>query len=74
MKSPKPKKIDKKELTFNEAITKLLTGKSITKLEWGDKEYHVLLMNERLTLHKPDGYHDWIVSEADMRGTDYVIL
>lgn len=74
MKSPTPKKTKKKQLTFPEAIIELLTGKSITKLEWGDKEYHALLKDERLTLHKPEGYFDWIVSEADMRGDDYVIL
>ena len=75
MKSPVPEKKQKKELDFTEAMQEVLTGKSITKLEWGSKKYHALLKDEYLTLHKPDGkYYNWLISEGDMRGDDYVVL
>ena len=76
MESPKPKPVKtKKQLNFSEALEQILLGKSVTKKEWGDKKYHVLLAEEHLRLHKPDGkYYDWILTEADMRGDDYVLL
>ena len=75
MKSPVPKTKPKIELEFTEAIKELLTGKSITKLEWGSKKYHALLKDKHLMLHKPDGkYYNWILSEGDLRGDDYVVL
>jgi hypothetical protein len=75
MKSPTIKKEKKKELNFSEAITEILTGKSVTKLEWNDKKYHALLVAGRLMLHKPDGQcYEWVLSEADLRGDDYVCL
>ena len=74
-KSPKPPVKAKTTLDFMEALTEVLKGKSITKLEWDDKQYYGILVNERLTLHKPDGKnYDWIVSEGDMRGDDWIIL
>lgn len=74
-KSPKPTKEIKKELTFTEAVTAVLIGKSVTKKEWDDLRYHALLDEERLKLAKPDGkLYDWVLSEADMRGDDYIIL
>lgn len=74
-KSPVPKKKQPATMTFSEAVEQVLMGNSITKLEWADKEYHVLLDAERLRLHKPDGkYYDWIISEADARGDDYVFV
>lgn len=74
-KSPKPKPKPKKELTFVEAIGEVLMGKSVTRLEWADKEFHVLLDNKFLRLHKPDGkYYDLIVHEDDMRNEDWVVI
>lgn len=75
MKSPKAKTNKEKQFDFSGAISRILTGKSITKLEWSDKRYHALLKDAQLVLHKPDGnYYQWILSEADLRGDDYVEL
>lgn len=75
MKSPKPLKKKELPMEFTEALKEVLTGKSITKLEWGDPAYHGILKDERLMLHKPDGnYYEWILSEGDLRGDDYVVL
>lgn len=75
MKSPKVERMPLATLTFGQAIEEVLTGKSVTKLEWGDKNYHAILADEKLKLHKPDDQlYDWLISEGDLRGDDYVIL
>ena len=64
-----------KQLNFSEAMTEILAGKSVTKLEWDDKDYYGILADNRLRLHKPDGQlYDWILSEADLKGEDFVVL
>lgn len=69
-KNPKPE-----QLTFSQAIEEVLLGKKIHKLEWVNKEYYGLLQNGLLKIHRPDGsYYDWIISEADMLGFDYITL
>lgn len=75
MKSPAPKKEDPKQLTFSEALGEILTGKSVTKLEWADKNIYGILKDERLMLHKSNGTHyAWILSEGDLRGDDFYII
>ncbi len=72
--SPPPNK-PAKQLKFSQALTEILAGKSVTKLEWGDTDYYGVLADGRLRLHKPDGeLYDWILSEADLTGTDFVVL
>ncbi len=71
--SPPPTKT--KQLDFAEAVTELLAGKSVTKLEWNNLDYYGVLADSRLRLHKPDGeLYDWILSEGDLSGKDYVVL
>ena len=81
-KSPtfKPKKqpIKKgtyKEMTFPEAMKEVIGGKKIHKKEWEDKEYYGFLNGDILSLHKPDGKnYQWIISDGDLYGDDYIIL
>jgi len=76
--SPLPKKVLEpavKEINFYEALKEVAAGKKITKLEWKDKEYYGVLNDTRLRLHKPDGkIYDWLISDADLNGTDWEIL
>ena len=60
---------------FSEALLALKFGKKITKLEWKNKEYYGLLREAKLQLHKPDNtFFDWIISEGDLLGNDWIIL
>lgn len=62
-------------LNFSQAIAKVLDGKKIHKLEWKDKGFYGFLNGERLQLHKPDGKdYDWIISQGDLGGDDWIIL
>ena len=71
--SPLPTKPS--EMNFTSAIKELLSGKKIHKLEWKDKAYYAVLENAILKLHKPDGkLHDFILSEGDLVGEDYITL
>jgi hypothetical protein len=63
------------KLDFTQALKEVLKDKKIHKLEWEDKEYYGVLRNNKLQIHKPDGnFHDWIISEPDLIGEDYIIL
>lgn len=61
-------------MNFFTALKAVLNGKIITKLEWDNTEIYGLLRNAQLQLHKPDGFHVWIISEGDMLGEDWVII
>ena len=67
--------IKEKELDFYEALKEIVSGKKVTKIEWGDKEFYGLLDDSKLKLHKPDGkLYDWILIDGDILGTDYIII
>ena len=71
--SPTPEKNN--TLSFSEAIKEMTNGKKVTKLEWADKQYYGILKNGFLMLHKNDDkLYQWIISEGDMQGKDYIIL
>lgn len=58
-----------------DALRAIYDGQQITKLEWADQECYGVLRDSKVMLHKPDGlFYDWIISEGDLAGTDWVIL
>lgn len=72
--SPLPKS-QEETLTFPEAMQQVILKQRLHKLEWVDRDYYVFLNEGKLQLHKPDGNtYDWIVSEGDLNGDDYIIL
>ena len=71
--SPLPKKAV--EMDFPTAIQKIIEGRKITKLEWGNKFIYGELRDDFLMLRKEDGkFYQWILSRADLEGTDYVVI
>ena len=73
--SPVPSKSGEKQISFAEVVGKLLEGKKIHKLEWADKGYYVVIADEVLKLHKPDGkLYRWTLKEADLIGSDYIVI
>lgn len=74
-KSPSIKKESNPHQTFFEVLKYTLKEKKIHKLEWKDKEYYGHLVNGKLCLHKPDGKdYQWIISDGDMSGEDWITL
>ena len=73
--SPAPKKDVSKQMTFPEAIGKIIEGAKIHRLEWQEQEYYGVLADGRLKLHKLDGkLHDWIITDGDLVGKDWIVL
>lgn len=69
--SPTPKP----SISFLECIQVLLDGGSVSKKEWGSREFFGKIEDGRLRLHKPDGQlHDWILSDGDLAGQDYFVI
>ena len=61
-------------LDFPDALRAVIAGHKITKAEWGDADYYGILRDGLLMLHKPDGFHTWIISEGDLAGMDWQAL
>lgn len=74
--SPTKKKQEKTtELDFYEALKAMMQGMSVTKLEWGNRNVFGLLKDTHIMLHKADNrYYDWIISDGDVHGDDWIIL
>jgi hypothetical protein len=67
--------INKVTIDFPDAIRAIREGRKVTKLEWGDFKIYLTLVDGRLKIHKAEGtVHDLIVSDADMNGTDWVVI
>ena len=64
-----------KQTTFPEAMTQVIIGKKIRRLEWENKEFYCLLKDGFLMIHKPDGKHcQWILNDGDLLGSDWITL
>jgi hypothetical protein len=63
------------QFDFYEALRQVIAGRRVTKLEWDNRDFYLVLDNEILKLHKPDGkLYNLIVSLGDMSGLDWVVL
>ena len=64
-----------KTMNFPEAISAIIEGKKITKLEWNDKEIYGVLNDNILMLHKKDGImYNWMLSDGDLLGEDWIVV
>jgi hypothetical protein len=70
--SPRPKM--PVGMSFPDALKEVINGKKITKMEWMNKDIYGILANGILMLHKEDGFHQWVLSEGDLNGRDWVVL
>ena len=74
--SPVPQKVEVvKYLTFPEAIVAVIDGKRITKVEWNDRSiYGFLGTDGHLKINLPNKLSDWILSDGDLNGLDWIVL
>ena len=74
--SPTEKPEQLQEMSFFDALkTVVKDGSRIHKIEWGNRDYYGELKDGILKLHKPDGsWYDWILSDGDLTGEDWIIL
>jgi|GEM_PF-2321114 len=63
------------QYSFIDALKFIIEGKKITKLEWGNSNVYGVLREGILMLHKDDDKsYQWILSEGDLLGDDWVVL
>jgi len=64
------------QIDFYNALRQLaIEGKKITKLEWGNNLIYGILKDNVLKIHKADNrYYDWIISDGDLAGEDWIVL
>lgn len=73
--SPTKKKEKPTEMDFYDALKEIMKGKSVTKLEWGNRNVYGILKDGHLMLRKTDNrYYDWILSDGDIYGEDFISL
>jgi len=65
-----------KVMDFGEAMNEVASGKKVRRLEWTDKEIHLILSNEQLMIFKPEDkrLHQLIVTLGDICGKDWVVV
>ena len=63
-----------KEMGFAGAIEKVIMGKKLTRVEWGNKGTYIVLSDGMLKIRKSDGFHPLLVSEGDLKGDDWVVV
>ena len=60
-------------MSFPEAIARVIDGAMITKLEWADTSSYGILLDGRLKIVLKGKAFDWILSDGDLNGLDYII-
>lgn len=60
-------------MSFSEAIKKVIEGKKITRIAWGNEDF-CLIRNEWLTVYTKKEFHTWIINEGDMFAEDWIII
>jgi len=63
-----------KQLSFPAAIAAVIVGERITRLEWGDPSAYGMLRGGMLQIHRDGEWFNWLVSDGDMLGQDWVVL
>ena len=74
MASPLIEIIRSDALTFPKAIQEIIDGNKVTRVEWDSKEEYGFMDKEVLQIHTKGKDHKWIVSEGDMKATDWMVI
>lgn len=62
-------------LSFFDALKSVVDGKRITKKEWANEKVVGYLENGQLLITLADGSkHQWVISDGDLNGVDWVVL
>jgi len=62
-------------ITFYEALEAMFRAEQkFTRLEWKDKNTYGFVKDSVLKIHRDSKDCDWILSEGDVLGTDWVVI
>ncbi len=64
------------EMTFAQAVDKLIIGEKLRRLEWPDDRTYIVMINERLSIYKPEtkNFAPLLVSLGDICGEDWAVV
>jgi hypothetical protein len=71
--SPTPEK-STEVMDFPAAMQAVIGGKFITRIEWNDSTILGGRHNGILMLYINNDWHQWIVSDGDLLGQDWIVL
>lgn len=60
-------------MNFFDAIKKVVEGKKITRISWGNHDY-CLMKDGFLSIYTRGEFHTWSVSDGDMEGMDWCLV
>lgn len=60
-------------MDFIDAMRKLLEGKKITRISWGNTDY-CLMRDGWITIFTKDAFHTWAINDGDAEGQDWIIV
>lgn len=76
--SPVKKKEEKEFFGFTTAITKIMEGKRVTRLQWNDVRWYCQLNDGLLSIHKSgeasEQFRAWIINDGDILANDWYCL
>lgn len=76
--SPSPRKVIAKPrmITFMVALLEMIEGEKVTKRDWQDMNIYGFMDKDtdNLMLRRDGKNHQWILSEGDILGEDYIVI
>jgi hypothetical protein len=60
-------------MSFPDAMKKIIEGKMVTRVSWGNKDY-CLLKDGWLTIFTKGNFYTWQVNDGDMEGQDWIVI
>ena len=61
-------------MDFPSAMREVLKGKQVKRLSWESASDHGVLKDGWLNIHTKGKYHQWLVSDGDLEGNDWVVI
>jgi hypothetical protein len=68
-------KVPPPPMSFPQAMEEVIKGNKVTKQEWNNKEIYGAMIDGKLKIKLADGkFHDWIITDGDLMGNDFMVL
>ncbi len=73
MLTPLPRKQGESiTMDFIDAFRKLIEGKKIARISWEGDDY-CLMKDYKVSIYTKGSFHDWIINDGDVEGSDWFI-
>ena len=60
-------------MSFYDALKKVVEGKCITRISWGNTDY-CLMKDGFLTIYTKENFFRWSINDGDMESVDWTIV